>query len=420
LTLAGAPDEEFHHFVTEALESGQADATERIPYRIMELSWLRSLLQHDSVYQSKCTDILQYTILATRAHPLYMFPQDSYAITHELMYLTNFGASAPPPSLDIGRIADMLNTNLAWHALSENLDILGELLIGATTLRLPWSPYVKLAWWLLSSAWDEVGVLPGPKFDRSAYDRLTGSARDDHVFVHSYHTMFVGGILCALLSRFPEEGNEPIMATSPIATSQIINRCLAASSLAARFCRAGKPPSEETNRATSTPKPDESLGAATTFDEGMLPWRRHRQHERGCPLDLIAKPLAQCESFVGPTRFRCRDVVPGSPLDCTSLAVVIGDAVLIHAGRRYDLALLTKTLTEWAMSRLPISHTFLEATSFLLRQQLPSGAIGAFFVVQDNLKGREARDVTMCLAYCLASVAKRLISESEQNERIEG
>jgi hypothetical protein len=86
----------------------------------------------------------------------------------------------------------------------------------------------------------------------------------------------------------------------------------------------------------------------------------------------------------------------------TEVALVLNDALIIQAARDYQLPVLISALLDRADSHLPLSATVLEALAFLTRQQLPSGAIGAHFVVPDNCQSAAAVEITQSMATCIA------------------
>ena len=71
-----------------------------------------------------------------------MSQDDAYAYTHALMYLTDFGARPPGPSLTLSRMTQVLNACLAWTLLDEDYDLLAEFLLGYALLRQRWTPHV--------------------------------------------------------------------------------------------------------------------------------------------------------------------------------------------------------------------------------------------------------------------------------------
>jgi hypothetical protein len=88
----------------------------------------------------------------------------------------------------------------------------------------------------------------------------------------------------------------------------------------------------------------------------------------------------------------------------------------VQAARDYNLSVLVAALLDRATSALPLSATLLETTAFLCRQQLPSGAIGAHFVVPQNQASSQAAEVTAALAGCIGCLLA-YIQEQEHGLR---
>jgi hypothetical protein len=93
LSAAGKVDREFDALLAAAFASGHVEASERPSFRDMELRWLLSIYQgRDPAYR----DFLGSSILTTKAHPIYMSSPEAYAVTHAVMYVTDFGQKSPP------------------------------------------------------------------------------------------------------------------------------------------------------------------------------------------------------------------------------------------------------------------------------------------------------------------------------------
>jgi hypothetical protein len=202
LSGLGSRDDVFDALIRQAFSSGHVEAIERLPYRAMDLAWLRGI--HDVTGASGAERFLPDSILTSCAHPLHMAEMDAYAVTHALMYLTDFGACAVPAGVCLDKVSGQVDACLAWHIFTGNMDLLGELLVSAALLRVAWSPYVRLAVRMLLSVWDEFGFLPSAAFDAGRYRTLAGDAARAYAFLHVYHTTYVAGILCQVLLRCPE------------------------------------------------------------------------------------------------------------------------------------------------------------------------------------------------------------------------
>jgi len=347
-----------------------------------------------------------------------MSPAETYALTHAIMYVTDFGAkSLLPASLDINQIATMIDAGLACNIMSENLDLLGELLISAAILGQPWSPYSRFAWCLLTRTWDDLGFLPCPSFDTSTYSSITGEEASSYAFLHTYHTSYVGGILCAILLCHPNhKDGTRVWTTSAHVDSKLLNQCERAVNLAIRFCQSQQ---EDFIRIQSIPEaektPDVMLASGSDQERRNSSKNTYEidksEDYNKSGIDAIIAHVLSYQRISGRSNPYWMKILPSVALNDDELAVVLVDALLIHSARNYDLAILASILVDVIRFNLPITATFLEATSFLTRQQLPCGALGAFFVIKASIDLREAIYITAYLAQSLNSIAEYLSTQ---------
>jgi hypothetical protein len=398
LTCLGHEDEAYDYLFRRALNSEPVGAIERLPYRSMDLRWLRGLACPDKA--ADVEDLLPHSILTSGAHPVHMSTADTYVLTHSLMYATDFGTHPLPASVDRDRVTGMVDAGIAFHLLTENLDLLGELLLGAAMLGNLDSPAFRLGWHVMVDVWSELGFLPSPTFDRSTYAALDGAAASAYAFRHVYHTTYVGGILGAVaLATQAQRPQRPSPRGGEV-SPELLARCQHAVALALAFCRTRTPPEMEHGAAPVPPgDPDSAPGSDGAAASRLDVIRHHvRAYNGACgrPEAMWAQP-----GF---------DTV----VDRDTLASLLSDALLTQSARDYDLATLARVMTDTARLGLPVSATLIEATTFLLCQQMPSGAIGAHFVVSDNRSAPAAAAVTAGLAQSLAAVARRLDEEIQR------
>ena len=379
LSHMGYRDESYDALIRDAVASGHVAALERLPYRAMDLRWLLGVL--DSPVVPDFDDLLPHSILSSKAPPLYISELDVYAITHGVMYATDFGSHELPQGLSLQHLGDMIDSCLAWQILSGNFDLMGELLMGAASISNSWSPYACYTWQVLISAWDEFGFLPSCTFDSARYASLSGDEAAAYAFVHIYHTTYVFGLLCAVLLLHPEssvysESWEPNAA----ADAKLVERAKRAVRACEDFCARSITGAEPPNVArVSYPLADRSALEHTVAEI---------QKYSG----LCGRPGAAWTSvFSKPL-----------PWTATDLALVLNDGLIIQAARDYELPVLVSVLLDRAESELPVSPTVLEALSFLVRQQLPSGAIGAHFVIAENRDSTAAAQITQTIGNCIA------------------
>ena len=67
-----------------------------------------------------------------------------WVYTHAIFYLTDFGETSLPPSLDAARVSAVVDSAIAWQIGQRNYDLLGEFLVCAALLGSVPSPHGKL------------------------------------------------------------------------------------------------------------------------------------------------------------------------------------------------------------------------------------------------------------------------------------
>ncbi|MGI8483576.1 MAG: DUF6895 family protein [Thermomicrobiales bacterium] len=356
-------DSEFEKLVRRAFASGLVEATERLPYRAMDVRWLRGLL--DPFRAPVFDDLLPLSIQTSQAHPVQMSIDDGYALTHAVMYLTDFGRRPLPASLDVQRIGAIVDASIAWNLAAQNLDLLGENLIVASLLGIPWSPCAKYGWRCLMMAWDDLGFLPSPSFNPTLFISQPSEARRHYALRHVYHTLFVTGILCAimLLDR----------GTGVRATEAIVG-------------------SDDPDARSDTVSPPAMLAPDTDLDRTesalhRLLQRYGHQTEAGDPLWLKA--------------------IPGLPISREERISILADGLLIVSAQHYELAALAATLSTIAISDVPPSLTFREALAFLKLQRLPSSGFGPCLIEEGMVKV-DAQTLATVLDDCLELATSHL------------
>jgi hypothetical protein len=218
------------------------------------------------------------------------------------------------------------------------------------------SPHAHLAWSALSWAWDELGFLPSPSFDSKAYGALEDNQARAYAFRHVYHTEYVGGILCAVL-LCTRAGQEIAPALQPCDNDDLAKRCQRTLSRSRAYWKGQR---------------GESIAPNASNIRGYL-----RSQDA---LLLVETRLTESRTAGGRNNPLWREVCSRTELDRREVAEVLFDGLLIHAAREYELATLASTLCDIGRLSMPVTPTAIEATEFLLRQQLPSGAIGAQFL----------------------------------------
>ncbi|MBZ0092242.1 MAG: hypothetical protein K8F27_08490 [Sulfuricellaceae bacterium] len=382
LTQSGYIDNDFDSLVRRAFSSGRIHAIERLPYRAMEVLWLKS-----QVFQQPSTglpELLPASLLVAPAHPVYMTEADCYALTHALMYLTDFGRNGLPPSVSPIRLRRLLDAALAWNILGENLDLLGELLMAHVFIGGLSSPYARFAWHMLAATWTQFGFLPCPSLDPKQYQALSGDEALAYAFKHTYHTTYVGGILCALLLDPPRadalSGDSPTDRWDFKPLADKLDEAIAG---AQRFLAA--------QGESAWPAGDEPAAEPTSSTRDALA--------------LVALRMTECRTLDKAHSRQWTKVLADAPIGHSELALILSDGLLIHAAKEYELGVLSRVLADRTRGDLPVSATFLEAAEFLADQQLPNGAIGAHFAAGEQNAAALSVALTKSMALALVSVS---------------
>lgn len=196
------PDPRFSSVLHRALFSHQIDSMERLPYRKLEVEWLRAALTGEPLppHVNLCG-----SIISGYPHPLHMSIPDVYALTHTLFYLSDFGrSSVQREDVDLTWMRNCVDSCLAWQLFEQNVDTVGELIISAIALSDGSLTATSAACWGgIEKLWDLMGFVPGPNFDANHFGSISGPERDSYAFQNSYHTIFVAGIMNAILLQKP-------------------------------------------------------------------------------------------------------------------------------------------------------------------------------------------------------------------------
>jgi Domain of unknown function (DUF6895) len=193
----GSTSEEEHRALESALDSPYVECFERTPFRLLDRAWVMHIAGRTTARSTAPTAL---TTAARRTHPIYLAREDVYAITHTVMYATDFGARRPPAILRTARLWESIDACIAWCLAARDFDLVAELLLAQLMLRRRLSPYGRAAWQVAQHTWDRLGFLPGPSLSARDFEALEeDSERRQYAHYHMYHTMFVGGLLAGAL-----------------------------------------------------------------------------------------------------------------------------------------------------------------------------------------------------------------------------
>jgi hypothetical protein len=191
----GCRDDAFDELVRTALTSSAANACERVPYRLLDVAWIRHLLLGDDELEHPS---LELSPIGQGVDLVGTTIDDAYAFSHALPYATDFGRRALPHTVDTDWLAGIADA-LVLKALDEDdLDLLGELLMAPALLRRDWTPVQWFGWRVLCDTWGRYGFVPGPGLPPpvEGEDAVETVRR---VLGTVYHTTLVGGLAVATL-----------------------------------------------------------------------------------------------------------------------------------------------------------------------------------------------------------------------------
>jgi uncharacterized protein DUF6895 len=196
LARMGYPNPTFERALAAAAGATTARARERLPHRELEQEWLSSLAGGDG----PTNDTLQRTALARGVDLLTGSRDDVYALTHTLMYATDFGNRSLASVLRAGLIA-VVQSALAGALDDDDFDLAAELLLAWPFAREPWDEIASFAFAVLAGVEDAVGVLPSLALGAETVADRPMPSRAHAVTAATYHTAFTMGFLCATLMR---------------------------------------------------------------------------------------------------------------------------------------------------------------------------------------------------------------------------
>jgi hypothetical protein len=136
LQQIGCVDARFDEIARAALTATAAGAHERVPYRLLDVAWIRHLLLGDDELHHPATSL---SPIGQGVDLVGTTIDDAYAFSHALPYATDFGRVPIPAWADPALLSATADA-LVLKALDEDdLDLLGELLMtpGASTASCP-------------------------------------------------------------------------------------------------------------------------------------------------------------------------------------------------------------------------------------------------------------------------------------------
>lgn len=189
---------------------GDMDCASRSANVRLEARWARAMSsRHGSgPVLADASGLFPRTTCGAPPRLLYMSDHETYAITHVLFYLTDFGRAPFPLGRNRAPVTQLIEQLIAYYAELANADLVAELVHCGYALNAD-SSVLRAAARLLDSKFT-CGAVLGPNFD----DRLAQKMPDErragiYTFRTSYHTtlaalMANSAALEAVVGRSPE------------------------------------------------------------------------------------------------------------------------------------------------------------------------------------------------------------------------
>nr|WP_265267945.1 hypothetical protein [Sphingomonas lycopersici] len=356
--------------VHRALESPYLESSEHVPFRLLDRRWIWSLAQSEI---RSLPEALHLSTACRTTHPIYMSRDDGYAITHAVMYATDFGARPAPAVLDGDALWKTIDAAVAWCLAAGDFDLLAELLLSQLFLRRRLSPYGVVAWRRSRRLWDSLGFLPSPSLSADAFVAFDeAEERRQYAFHNMYHTMLVGGLVAlALLDQRVTPPEAPSRA-DPYEEPASVGRAIA-----------------EASRHLAC-----ALGIDSALAQAALAEMKWTGQDGD--LDALSSDWTG-EGFAEAT-----------------VQAMANDAAIILAAQDYALPRLAEALRRAAVAGTA-TPTIQAGADFLARQFLAGGGVGAGMLAKEQEAAAGDGDlstrVTSALANCLITVSTQLSGE---------
>jgi hypothetical protein len=200
LSKLGFEDERFDHFLDLCMSSQSSRGHERPPFASLERLWILSLRSGMELGRDWQIE-LEQSVLRWPIDILGGLKEDAYALTHLVMYCTDFGFDVKRLPRHSAVVLADARSLLARCLDEEDYDLAAEVLMIWPQLGVPWCASSGFAFQVLMTVEDQVGVLPSVRTKTDRLNRLQGDDRTRYVFATAYHTALVMGLLCAVSLR---------------------------------------------------------------------------------------------------------------------------------------------------------------------------------------------------------------------------
>jgi hypothetical protein len=181
--------------IQRTLDQGYVTATETTAMRLLDRRHLLDCgkFQHNL---PSYEELYKDTLLAKTPPIIYLTDTDVYAITHTLLYLTDFGRCSTIrfDREHLVKVHWIIETLLGVYLRRKHWDLVGELLL--TCQCIHWYPEIifETAWETLLKVQLPDGSIPGPRFSVEQLSPMDSMQKINYCFEQNYHTTIVNAI----------------------------------------------------------------------------------------------------------------------------------------------------------------------------------------------------------------------------------
>lgn len=324
-----AQSSDYTRLIRTIIESGAHGDSERLPFRELERRWVQGLYgQENSI-----ADVVDHTLVSKLRDPNGLTRSDVYAITHAIMFATDFGQK-PLVYIDVAEITHIIDFLAMKSIIDDDLDILGELLICGSCIRQPPTRVRRIGIQLIRDVWSRHGLVPGPTFNPKKYKNLDTMRQEIYSILECYHTTYVAGIMELMIAMVGKNNDE---------------------------FQSDKLPSREWNTHELVQEACNLIDLLQVFPMG-LERREDYSCERREWRSIMPPRLKRLDSEIGPEIAKDFDLVWASTRGSINDLVAVLAGTLDHSGVNYPIMIAVKTLifkTKISMQYKCASNVFL-------------------------------------------------------------
>lgn len=171
-------------------------SVELVPHRVLDREhflWKAGLRSSEPDWLKLYAE----TVLAVTPDPLHIDKEATYAITHTLFYLSDWGRRLPPfQEAEAARVTSILDCLIVHYWRLSHWDLLGELLANRVSMRARESRLEAGAAAAFLKAWRPEGCIPGEGFEIEGLGKAPPSEKESIIFRECYHSTLVGVLYC--------------------------------------------------------------------------------------------------------------------------------------------------------------------------------------------------------------------------------